>query len=225
MQMNRCPNCGHIISDDYEYCTECGAKIPKRETVKVGNLRFTFWDIAFIFICNLSFVLIIVNVIIGGQCWCLYPVLGMFTAYFIAFSCAARSAKKFLTRYRNTVIFLNFIAGAFALICNSLNAGNTEWIFSYFIPINIIVACTVMLFMLLNRNVYMRNVLLSILMLFVQSLTQFILMLAHVTANGHVPQILVSIAFGMNVISVVNLVFLYLIRYKNHVVDKFRLWE
>lgn len=225
MQMKRCPNCKQVMSEDCDFCPECGTKMPKHTSVTLGNMRFTFWDIAFILVCNFSFVLIIVNVIVGGECWCHYPVLGMFAAYFLAFSCAAHTAKRFLTRFRNTIISLNFISGVFALICNSLGTGNTFWVFDYYIPISIIVACTTMLFLLLSREIYMRHVLLSILMLFVQSLTQFILMLCHVTANAYAPQILVSVAFGINVISLVNLVFLYMIKYKNHVVEKFRLWE
>lgn len=223
--MIKCNNCGVLNSENGEYCCNCGTKLPKPVMVKLGGFKFSIFDIIFIIICNISFVLVVINLIVGGECWCHYPVIGLYFIYFIAFSCAARTTKRFLTRYRNTVMMMNFICGVFALICNALHTGNTFWVYDYFIPCNIIAACLVMVLLLIRKDIYMRNVLISVFMLSFQSLVQFIFMLCKLTAQGNVSQILSSVAFGLNVITLVNLIFLYIIKYKNNVVEKFRIWE
>ncbi|MGN0818879.1 MAG: hypothetical protein ACI4M6_00580 [Christensenellaceae bacterium] len=199
---------------------------PKKNYVVFNHLRMTPWEVAFILICNMAFVLTLINVLIGGPCWCHYPVLAMYVAYFFSFACASGSLKKFLTRYRNAVFITNIIAGVYNVIYNSLSVGNINWVLDYFVPVNLIIACTVMLSMLFVPTVSMRNVLFSTLILMIQSVIQFILMAVGLTGHsGRVSHILISVAFGVNVMTVLNIAFLYVIKARNMVVDQFRLWE
>ncbi len=195
--------------------------------VTFNNIKMTPWEVAFILICNIAFVLTLVNILVGGACWCHYPVLALFVCYFFAFACASKSLKRFLTRYRNAVFITNIIAGIYNIIYNAMTQGsNLNWALDYFVPINLIVACTVMLMMMLIPNVSIRNVMFSAIILLVQSIIQFLLFAFNLTGNsGRVSVILISVAFGVNLITVINYVFIYFIKCRNVVFDKFRLWE
>lgn len=247
--MRICPNCGTDVDAHYNsaYRSNGNAnntnnttnfngfnvsndnsdqKNAKRSAIIFHQLRMTPWEVAFILICNMAFALTLINVLMGGPCWCHYPVLIMFVTYFFSFACASGSLKKFLTRYRNAVFITNIIAGIYNVIYNSLSVENVNWVLDYFVPINLIVACTVMLSLLFVPTISMRNVLFSTLILMLQSIIQFILMVAGVTGHsGRVSHILISVAFGVNVMTVLNIAFLYVIKAKNMVVDQFRLWE
>lgn len=239
MSMKKCPKCGLPVGTYFAVCPKCGASIPtdeesaqeafpshtKKIVFKLGNIRFGVWDLLFLLLCNLSFALILINVLVGNESWCQYPVLGLFTVYFFAFACAAGTLKRFLTRYRNAILMLNFVAGIFELILRAIDQTALQWVFDYFIPCNLILGCIVMLLLLLHPTISVRNVLFSIALLFIQSTTQLILMLVGVTAAERVPTILVSIAFGVNLISLINLAFLYLIKFRNQVTETFRFWE
>lgn len=242
MSIRKCPSCGLPVAG-LSVCPVCGRRLdpepearPKSdgpeqffsdgESVKKA-VRPTGWDMAFIIICNLSFVAILVNAIVGGPCWCHYPVFGMFSLFFILFSCFSGSFRRFLTRYRNSVLFLNLLAGIFQIVCNAAypEQGGFNWAFDYFIPINILVACIVELSVMPFKKVLMRNIIFSVFMFLGQSIIQFCLMLFGVTASEYIPRILVISAFGVNLITALNLVFLYFIKYRDMAIEKFRFWE
>ena len=82
-----------------------------------------------------------------------------------------------------------------------------------------------MLCLLIHPDISVRNVLFSMLFLFTQSTTQFILMLCGVNATERIPAILVSVAFGVNLISLIDIVFLYLLKFRDRISETFRLWE
>lgn len=243
MAMKKCPNCGLPVAG-MQVCPVCGTRIPYGNEQKSGDtqffsgakqkaksampnekIRLGAWDVAFIILCNVSLVCSLINLIMGGICWCHYPVCLSFSAYFIAFACASGSLKKFLTRYRNAVLVLNIIYGLFNLVCNAAGQGNLSWAFDYFIPVNLLVANTVILCLIPCQSVPGRNITITAVMLLSQSVLQFVLMAIGLTAIDKLPRILVSCAFGVNLITSINLIFLYFVKYRNVVVEKFRLWE
>lgn len=242
MSIKKCPHCGIPVAN-YSVCPMCGKRVEDNDAqsaegktvnsknlidkciLRVGNIKFGIWDLLFILICNLSFILVLINVLIGGKGWCQYPVFGLFSGYFIAFACGAGNIRRFLTRYRNAVVFLNFVAGIFDIVYRFIDSTAMGWAFDYFIPVNLISACIVILFLLLHPNISVRSVLFSLIILLVQSIIQLILRLCGVTAHEHIPCILVTIAFGVNLLSVINLVFIYFIKYRNCVEETFRFWE
>lgn len=244
MSIKKCPSCGLPVAG-LSVCPMCGRRLDQDESRRPEPngaeqffsdgesvrkaVRPTGWDMAFIIICNLSFVAILVNAIVGGPGWCHYPVFGLFTVYFILFSCFSGSFRRFLTRYRNSVLFLNLLAGIFQIVCKAAYPGQEEfnWAFDYFIPINILVACIVELSVMPFQKTLMRNIIFSVFMFLGQSIIQFCLMLfgVTVTPDSYVPKILVISAFGVNLITALNLVFLYFIKYRDMAIEKFRFWE
>lgn len=244
MSLRRCRNCGLPIGG-LSVCPSCGAKADdesksdKRANAFDGNAEINFvakkfrigalslsaWDIAFIILCNVSLVAVLVNAVTGGNAWCAYPVIGAFTVYFFSFACSSKTAGRFLTRYRNAVLFMNFACGVFGLVFSASNSVDMSWTFDYFIPVDIFVACNVILCLIPTKKVPMRNILISSALFMIQSVVQLILMLSGVTATGQVARILVYSAFGVNALTTINLAFFYFIKYRNAIVEKFKFWE
>jgi len=242
MPIRKCPNCGLPVAN-LNVCPMCGASLsgnaaekPQKEVaekeesgvksvIHLGSYRLSVWDFIFITICNLSIILIIINVIVGGVVWCHYPVFTLFSVYFLAFACAAKSVRRFIVRYRNAVVILNLLYGLFGFIFRMSTEISFSWTYDYFIPCNLICANIVLLSMCFVKAVPIRNILFSVVLILPQSILQFIFMLTDLTAIGRVPQILASIAFAINILTVGNLVFLYFIKYKNTIEDRLRLWE
>lgn len=237
MPMKKCPDCGLPVGDYFKTCPKCGATVgdgadaveggtrAKSAASKTGNMRLGVWDLLFLLLCNISFVLIMVNVFTGASCWCHYPVLGLFALCFFAFACAAKTAKRFLTRFRNAVFILNFVAGAFGLVLRAADGDSASWAFDYFIPCSLMLGCIVMLLLTLHPGIPVRNVLFSLALLFLQSTVQFIFMLVGLSAAERISKILIAVAFGVNLLSLIDLAFLYFIKFRNKVTETFRLWE
>ncbi len=244
MSLKRCRNCGLPIGG-LGVCPSCGAKADEdsesdksanafgnkaeisfiARKFKIGELSLSAWDIAFIILCNVSLVAILINAVIGGKTWCAYPVIGAFTVYFFSYACSSKTAGRFLTRYRNAVMFMNFVCGILGLMFSASESIEMGWTFDYFIPVNIFVSCNVILCLILTKKVPMRNILISSALIMIQSIAQLILMLFGVTATGQVAQILVYSAFGVNALTTINLTFFYFIKYRNAIVEKFKFWE
>lgn len=235
--MKKCPKCGMPVGG-LSVCPSCGADCSQTNTQYVPQevasfantfsktkVRLSVWEVLFIIVCNIAVVLALVNSIMGGQVWCGIPVMAIYTVYFFAFASTSGSAKRFLARYRNAVLVLNIVSALF----NAVNLINKEnyfgWAFNYFIPCNLLLACLVMLCLLPCKDVPVRNVLLSSVLLLPQSVIQFVVMLCGWTATEQLPRILCSCAFGVNFLTTVNLAFLYFNKYRNVIVEKFRLWE
>lgn len=243
MSIRKCPKCGLPVGNFYSACPKCGAAIVEKgsersaeesmrtrkerakKLLQIGNIRIGAWELAFILVCNVAIVLVLVNAILGGVPWCHYPVYALFVAYFLAFACVSGNIRRFLTRYRNGILVTNFIAGVFQLVYRAIGCGGMEWAFDYFIPINLIAGCTIILLLLLHPDIRVRSVLFSIAILFVQNFIQLLLMAFGITADGRVSVILVTVAFGINLISLIDLIFIYLVKCRNQVVETFRFWE
>lgn len=202
-------------------------KKKKKFTLNFGIFRLTLWDLAFVLICNISLVSIIVNAIVKGYCWSYWVTFGCFAAFFIAFASASGTAKKFLSRYRNGIFVINLICTVFRIVLNIQSSPEAAWLMHYFIPCNLIVSCVVFT-VLLAFNVSPRKVIGAVASLLPQSLLQFILFLlpdrwawAQVT-GGVVSEIFVIVAFGLVVLTLINVTILYLAKLKNKVVDFFR---
>ena len=241
--MKKCPNCGKVVDNDAVRCS-CGANVSDApqtnedvtvttapSSTKRGKYQMTMWDVLLLIICNISVTVIIVNVILGPAYWCHYVVLGLFGTYFLAFAIASRSIKKFLSRYRNAVLLLNFIAGMFGLF---LPGNEMKWANNYFIPCNLILAGFVFLLLLFHKDISARTVIFSTVFLLLQSTTQLILFgfkqIGYQSVDGvlqlmKVPQILIILAFTLNLMTLINIIFLYVTKFKNSVVEKFRWWE
>ena len=235
MSIKKCPKCGLPVGGLYSVCPKCGTNVNLvseeeesrsiHKVLRLGNVKIGAWELAFIFVCNIAVVLVLINVILGGVGWCHYPVCGLFLAYFFVFASASGSVRRFFTRFRNTILIFNFVVGVFNLVYRVLHLNTMDWAFDYFIPVSLIVCCTVMLLLLIHPDIKIRSVLFSIALLFVQSIIQLLLMVFGVTAGGHIQMILVAVAFGVNLLSLLNLMFIYFIKFRNQVADTFHLWE
>ena len=199
----------------------------KAPTLNLGLFRLTLWDLAFILICNASLVSIIVNAITKGYCWSYWVTFGSFVAFFIAFASASGSAKKFLSRYRNGIFEINLICSAFRLVLNFVGNPVAEWLTNYFVPCNIIVSCVVFT-VLLAFQVSPRKIIGAIASLLPQSLLQFILMfvgqhyIKFQFTGGTASEILVIVAFGLVVLTLINVTILYFAKLKNKFMEIFR---
>lgn len=232
--MKICPKCGRVADEDAVRCF-CGtdlSSIRKEEArtssahtgvnmkITVGHYTLTIWDIVFILLCNLSFVLIIVDLLTGaGTPWSPYIVLGLYTVYFLAFACTAGSVKRFYSRYRNAVLLLNLIGGIFGLILKDM-----RWVNNYFIPCNGILAATAFLLMLFHKDISAKHVFWSTLLLLMENGIQFILFLCKVIGQTQVSKILIILALCLNLMILVNLAFLYFTRFRTHV-ERNRWWK
>lgn len=232
--MKICPKCGRVADEDAVRCF-CGTDLGsiKREETKtssagsgvnmkitVGHYTLSVWEIVFILLCNLAFVLIVVDLLTGPGAWCPYIVLGMYTVYFLAFACTAGNIKRFHARYRNAVILLNLIGGIFGLVLKN----DMLWVNNYFIPCNSIIAATAFLLMLFHKDIYAKHVFWSSLLLLVETGIQFILFLFDVIGQTQVSKILIILALCLNLMILVNLAFLYFTKFRTHV-ERNRWWK
>lgn len=231
--MKICPKCGRVADEDAVRCfcgTDLGS-IRKEETktsasgsginmkITVGHYTLTLWDIAFILLCNLSFVLIVVDLLTGKGAWCPYIILTLYTVYFLAFACTAGSVKRFHTRYRNAVLLLNLLGGIFGLISHDM-----RWINNYFIPCNSMLAAVAFLLMLFHKDISAKHVFWSTLLLLVENGIQFILFLCGVVGQTQVSKIFIVLALCLNLMIFVNLAFLYVTKFRTHV-ERNRWWK
>ena len=237
--IKNCPNCGLPLPPYMKECPACGSKTNfqaksepeqikdtvKNSFLKKHNVKLGPWDFALILICNIALVMIIINLILGGICWFYYPVVVLFSGYCLSFSAASKNIKRFITRYRNSVIIINLIL----TICNAIvllaeNKANL-WAFEYFIPCNLLIANTVMVILLFFSDASIFKVICSVFTFNFQSLTLFVLLLAGVLGLSQFSRILIILAFGINFITFINLILLYFFKYRNKIVDDFKLWE
>lgn len=232
--MKFCPNCGKALSLDAVRCS-CGTYVSenpqsaqktstssaetKKSGVRMGKYQLTIWDIAFIFICNISFTVIIVDAITGNSVWSPYVVLTLLTVYFLAFACAAGSMRKLFSRYRNAVLFLNLVSGIFGLIVKDM-----RWANDYFIPCNTILAGTAFLLMLFHKDISARHVFLATILLLLESTAQFVLYLFGVIGQTDISKIFVILAFCLNLMTLGNIAFLYFTKLRYHA-ENSRWWR
>lgn len=201
--------------------------------IKFGIFRITFWDLALLLVCNLSFLSIIINAVIGGFCWCPFVTLALFLGYYIASISASKDVKKFIKRYRTAVFFLNLISGIFSIAVRALKQPQMDWATDYFIPLNLIVTSILFLLLLFNKNMPMRSVVFSTSLLVPQSFTLLVFMIiCQLVPSGwlgigldKVPQVLIILAFAINVLILVNILVLYIFKVKNKAVEKIRWWN
>lgn len=201
--------------------------------IRFGIFRITLWDLALLLVCNLSFLAIILNAVIGGYAWCPFVVLSLFLAYYIVQISTAKEVKKFLKRYRTAVFFLNLFSGIFSIVLRALKQPQMNWATDYFIPINLILAGVVFLLLLINKNMPMRRVVFSTSLLIPQSLILLILMIiCNLVPGGWLgigvskaPRVFIILAFATNVLSLANLLVLYIFKVKNKAVEKIRWWN
>ena len=82
-----------------------------------------------------------------------------------------------------------------------------------------------MLVLLICSDTSIFKVICSIFTFSFQSLTLFVLLLAGVLGLSQLSRILIILAFGINFITFINLILLYFFKYRNKIVDDFKLWE
>ena len=237
MALKKCPNCG-IPIPGYDVCPVCGTVVEsqtqQREKSNISNIvhdnkdrdiKLSAWEIALILICNVSLILIVVNSVVGGDGWFFYPVVVMFLVYSISFTANAGNVPRFLTRYRNTVFIFNLVLVLCSLLCSSLNGRAILWPFNYFVPCNLIVANIVCTILLTKKNIGTKSVLFASLIFFMQSLVQMLLLAFGVIGVDNLVKILIYVSFGVNLITIINLVILYVLKFKNDISETFKFWE
>lgn len=193
---------------------------PEPKTVRIGNIEVRLFDLIFIILCNLSFILIIINAIIRDTFWCHYPILAFFYVYTIAFAASAGYAKGFLARFRNGMFALNFLVSAAGTLYNLFNEVDNFFIFNWFLPISFIVTCIVMIVTTFFKTVKLSQLMLSLIIIFPQVLTLFIITLVGVTQADSTATILVSIAFALYIVVFIDCAFIYLLRFRNNFTRK-----
>lgn len=236
--IKNCPNCGLPLPPYVSVCPACGMETHfqdkpgekldgalKSAFLKKHNIRLGGWDIALILICNISFIMMILNLILGGVCWFYYPVVVLFSGYCLSFSAASGNIKRFVTRYRNSIIIINLIITICNLMVSVIDKSPNIWAYEYFIPSNLLLANTVMLTLLFFSDTSIFKVMFSVFTFSFQSFILFVLLLVGVLGLSQISRILIILAFGINFISCVNLVLLYFFKYRNKILDDFKLWE
>lgn len=229
--MKICPKCGRLAEDDAVRCF-CGTDLgsirkEKAKTsasgvnkrINVGHYSLTVWDIAFILLCNLSFVLIVVDLLTGKGAWCPYIILGLYCVYFLSFAFTADSVKQFHGRYRNAVLVLNLLAGIFGLAVN-----NMRWMNNYFIPCNSILAAVAFLLLLFHKDISAKHIFWSTLFLLLENGIQFFLFLGGYVGQTQVSKIFIILSLCLNLMLFVNMAFLYFTKFRSQV-ERNRWWK
>ena len=229
--MKICPKCGRVAEDDAVRCF-CGTDLgsirkEKAKTsasgvnkrINVGYYSLTVWDIAFILLCNLSFVLIVVDLLTGKGAWCPYIILGLYCVYFLSFAFTADSVKQFHGRYRNAVLVLNLLAGIFGLAVN-----NMRWMNNYFIPCNSILAAVAFLLLLFHKDISAKHIFWSTLFLLLENGIQFFLFLGGYVGQTQVSKIFIILSLCLNLMLFVNMAFLYFTKFRSQV-ERNRWWK
>ena len=188
---------------------------PEPKMVRIGNIDVKVFDLIFIILCNLSFILIVLNAFIRDVFWCHYPILAMFYIYTIAFAASAGYAKGFLSRFRNGMFILNFLVSASGMLYNLFTEPDNFIIFHWFLPISFIVTCITMIVTAFFKTVKLSQLMISLVIVFPQVLTLFIITLVGVTAPTTLATILISIAFALYIVVFVDCAFIYILRFKN----------
>ena len=198
-----------------------------------GIFRLTLWDLALLLVWNLSILSVVINAVIGGFAWCPFVTLALFLGYYIAVLISVKDAKKFIKKYRTTVFMLNFLSGIFSIVLRAIGQKQMDWATDYFIPINLILTSLFFLLLLINKNMPMRSVVFSTCLLLPQSFTLLILAtICYFTPNGWLgiglekaPQVLIILAFAINLLTIVNILVLYFFKVKNKALEKIRWWK
>lgn len=236
--IKNCPNCGLPLPPYITECPACGGKTHfqdsptetlnntvKSSFLKKHNIKMGAWDIALIMVCNVAFILTILNVILGGTCWFYYPVVVLFAGYCLSFTAASKNIKRFVTRYRNSVIIINLIITICNFIVSLIYKSVNIWAFEYFIPSNLLIANTVMIVLLFFSDTSIFKVMFSVFTFSFQSFILFVLLLVGILGLSQISRILIILAFGINFISCINLILIYFFKYRNKILDDFKLWE
>ena len=210
---------------------------PKKEKapfeIRFGIFRITLWDLALLLVCNLSCLAVIINAVIGGFAWCPFVALALLGGYHIACVCTVKDVKKFIKKYRNAVFVLNLVSGIFSIALRVLKQPQMDWATDYFIPVNLIVTSVLFLLLLINKNMPMGSVIFSTSLLLPQSFTLLVLtIICLCVPNGwlgigsnKVSQVLIILAFAINVLVLANILVLYIFKVKNKAVEGIRWWK
>lgn len=220
-----CPSCGARVQNDYSRVENQPIDFFEDDIKKDGKLKMNSWDIGIIILSNLSLIAIIINLILGGEFICRYPILGMFFLYFMCFTFTSKSFSKFVTRFRNTIFILNFIVIVFAIIIKLIAPLSSFWDINYYAPISLIFANTLLVSLLAVKKVSFISVLYSVLIFLSQSISLLIILLIGITNPSIVSRILIISAFGINVLTVANMFLLKNIKFRHQVQERFNWWE
>ncbi len=220
-----CPSCGEKVQDEYCSIENQSRDFVEKTMKKEAKLRMNGWDIGIIVLANLSLIAVIINLILGGEFICRYPILGMFFIYFMCFTCASKSFSKFVTRFRNTIFILNCIVIVFAIIIKLIAPLSSFWDINFYAPISLIFANTLLVCFLAVKKVSFTSVLYSVLIFLSQSISLLIILLIGITNPSVASRILIISAFGVNVLTVVNMFLLKNIKFKHQINERFNWWE
>lgn len=237
MSLKKCPKCGIPIVG-LDKCPICGydnnsttySYTHQETTVNVNNgsnkrFNLTIWETSLLICANVSVISIIVNLILGGIFWSLYTTLAIFSIYFLMFTCWANNIKKFLTRFRNSIFLLNAILFIIFAISKIIKDDTVYVLINYYVPINLIVANTVAILLLTNAKISVASVMHALFMMLVQSITLFIIYLTGFSNPSTLSKILIIVALGVNLITVINIAFIRVSRIRNNVNEVFKWWE
>ena len=247
--MKNCPNCGKLLEDDAVRCacgthqfedaysvasvaelTEVSRPGENKETRDEKEIKriereeryqLTPWNVIFVFICNLSATLVVIDVLTKGIPWSYFVVPALIFGYFVVFALSSRSAKKFFSRYRNGVLILNTVCGILCFILQD----KEKLANNYFIPCNLIIAGIIFMLLLCSKEISSKTVFISMLLLTWQSFVQFFLLMFRITDTPTISIILISLAFLLNLNGSISTFVLFAKKFRRKKSEKFCWWE
>lgn len=229
MSVKRCQKCNSIIPEG-DVCPCCSTNIHEEEN-KGGYMKdlpkhSSVVNVCFLMAINVSFVLLMINAVLGKTLWAPYPIMGLLGVCTIVNALFSKSVKKFVAKLRNGLLILQFVAwivGAVLIIANLSNA-QLDWIFSYLTPVSSVIMILFIMVVTFIGKIDLKSVIGSLLLyLFVTAVPIVYLLfikLTHVTPMPDLTMpsqlaiIVMTSAFGVTFLSLVDIGYIYLTNYK-----------
>ncbi len=226
-----CPLCGRdLIADaglddgENRFDVGTGEKLIK-EFDRASSGKLSRMEILLLILSNLSVVLIVVNLIFSGLNWSCLTVQTLYFIYLATYVSMSGNLAKFVTRLGNSVFLFNIIC-AVCVFIHWLIADNVFLLFpDYIMPGMLIAAQLTVIFSLFSKSVTVVRALHAQLLFLVQSIVLFVLMLTEQTCADTAARILVAICFGIGVVTVLNLSFAYMFKFRKGIQEAFKFWE
>ena len=240
--MKTCPVCAGPLNEK-GYCAICGFRkenvveveatdIPAEEvkaevnTEEVNKSKpqkkpkriLSVFGVIVLLIINACVCATIVNICLETSFWAHYVTIGLLTAFLIIYSLCTKNPKTMANRLRNSVFVLNLIGGAYMLILYIIGQ-SFSWIWQFYLPILISFVNIILLVLLFLHKVNVSTNLIACGINFILMLCPLFLMIfSEVTL---VPRVIIICSFALCLLSVMNLLFIKILQWKNILTEKF----
>ncbi|MGN0819622.1 MAG: hypothetical protein ACI4M6_04390 [Christensenellaceae bacterium] len=229
MSVKRCQKCNSIIPDG-DVCPCCSANVHEEEItgsyLKDLPKHSSLVNVCFLMAINVSFVLLMINAVTGKTLWAPYPIMVLLGLCALVNALCSKSIKKFVSKLRNGLFILQFVAwivGA-VLIISKRNNTQLDWIFSYFTPLSSVAMILFIMVVTFLGKIDLKSVIGSlVLYLFVTAVPLLYLLFIKISQITPMPDlafpdqlavIIMTSAFGVTFLSLVDIGYIYLTNYK-----------